>query len=170
MGVAFTFVVVEYCTQSHLSTEDYASAMQGLKRTRRFKKYTAWLRDVPDYIIDITKRLWSYVWRRNIRHIDNSNEGRHGHGGRRSLLWTWATNHKRGRRINSGFIEGVPLHRQGSGSPQGELRTMESAPKVAEMAPYMSPVEPEGAFPADLPMQPVEIPLEEGRWRSSYRH
>ena len=38
------YIVIEYCTQSHLSTEDYESAARGLKRTRWFRKYTAWIR------------------------------------------------------------------------------------------------------------------------------
>ncbi len=38
------YIVIEYCTQSHLSTEDYKSAAKGLKMTRRFRKYTAWIR------------------------------------------------------------------------------------------------------------------------------
>ena len=33
-------IVIEYCTQSHPSTEDYESAAQGLRTTRWFKKYT----------------------------------------------------------------------------------------------------------------------------------
>lgn len=37
-------VVIEYCTQTHLSMEDYDSAAHGLRTTRRFKKYMAWLR------------------------------------------------------------------------------------------------------------------------------
>lgn len=37
-------VVIEYCTQTHPITEDYDSAAQGHRATRRFKKYTAWIR------------------------------------------------------------------------------------------------------------------------------
>lgn len=37
-------IVIEYCTQTHLSTEEYDSAAQGLRATRRLKKYTAWIR------------------------------------------------------------------------------------------------------------------------------
>ena len=44
LAVGLIYVVVEYCTQSHLSTEDYHSAAQGLRTTRWFKKYTVWLR------------------------------------------------------------------------------------------------------------------------------
>ena len=176
MGVAFVFVVLEYCTQSHLSTENYNDAAQGLKRTRTFKKYTAWLRDAPDYMIDNAIRLWSHIWRRNARPIDKSHAGRYGQGGRRSLLWTWTTKRQRGRRMESGVIEGIPLHRQIS-PEESRLRrpSMNSrSPKPSEDSgsrPYMSPVDAEGDYPPDLPTQPADIPLEESRYayRPSYR-
>ena len=177
MGVAFVFVVVEYCTQSHLSTENYNDAAQGLKRTRRFKKYTAWLRDAPDYMIDNAIRMWSHIWRRNAaRRPDQSRAGRYGEGGRRGMLWTWTTKRQRGRRMESGVVEGIPLHRQISPEesrrrkPSGDSRS----PKPSEDSgsrPYMSPVGAEGDYPPELPMQPVEIPLEESiySYRPSYR-
>ena len=177
MGVAFVFIVVEYCTQSHLSTEDYDDAMRGLKRTRRFKKYTAWLRDVPDYIIDFIKRLWSHMLRRNKRLGDDGQSGRYGLRGRRSLLWTWQTNHQRGRtwRDSRGVIEGIPLHRQIS--PEESRRNMlvkssrsPSSARDTELAPYTSPTDFEGEYPPELPMHPVEIPLEDGRFHRLYRH
>lgn len=44
LTVGLIYIVIQYCTQSHLSTEDYDSAAKGLRSTRRFKKYTVWLR------------------------------------------------------------------------------------------------------------------------------
>ena len=44
MAAGLSYVVNEYCTQSHLSTEDYSSAAEGLQTTRKFKKSTMWLR------------------------------------------------------------------------------------------------------------------------------
>ncbi len=38
------YVLVEWCIQAHLSTEDYDSAMNGLWRVRRFRRFTLWLR------------------------------------------------------------------------------------------------------------------------------
>ena len=175
MGVAFAFIVIEYCTQSHLSTENYADAMQGLKRTRQFKKYTAWLRDVPDFIISIIKRLWSkFIWRRSTRYSQDLQAGRYGQGGRRSLLWTWKTKRRqRGRRsAGDGIIEGIPLHRQGSAEHSRVVEPLKRfrSPKDPEREPYTSPVSQEGEYPPELPLQPVEIPLEEGRVRRpSYR-
>ena len=52
MGIALAYLVMEYCTQSHLSTEDYGKAIRGLQRTRRFKKITRWFRVI------IEPRLW----------------------------------------------------------------------------------------------------------------
>lgn len=40
MAVGFMFLVTVYCTQSGLSTKDYADAAQGLKRTKWLKKHT----------------------------------------------------------------------------------------------------------------------------------
>lgn len=174
MGVAFVFVVIEYTTQSHLSTEDYEDAMQGLRRTRQFKKYTAWLRDVPDYIIDIFMRMWSKLWRINLKSTRDHQVGRYREGGRRSLLWTWSTKRQRGRRIDDGVLEGIPLHRQDSPQAprQGYLAKSARSPDTSndtELEPYASPISHEGEYPPELPTQPVEA-LEEGRYRGSYRH
>ncbi|MCJ1428298.1 hypothetical protein MMC29_006207 [Sticta canariensis] len=80
MTTAFAFIVTEYCTQSHLSTEDYADAAQGLRRTRCFKKYTYFL-GVPGYLIEVGKRVCHKIF------------GRYVDRGRRSLVWTWKTRH-----------------------------------------------------------------------------
>ena len=169
MGIAFAFIVIEYTTQSHLSTEHYGDAMQGLKRTRQFKKYTAWLRDVPDFIIDIIKRLWFKLWRRRTSYSEDLQAGRYGQGGRRSLLWTWKTKRQRGRRMGDGIMDGIPLHRQGSPehSRVAESSKRSRSPNYTDMDPYTSPLSYEGDYPPELPSQPVEIPLEEGRIRSS---
>lgn len=43
MIFSFVFIAWEWITQSHMSTEDYAQAMKGLRTTRRFKTLTRWL-------------------------------------------------------------------------------------------------------------------------------
>ncbi len=53
MAVGLLYVVNEYCTQSHLSTEDYESAAEGLRTTRRFKKYTMWLRHLASFTTNL---------------------------------------------------------------------------------------------------------------------
>ena len=44
MVLGLLSIVNEYCTQSHLSTENYDSAARGLRTTRRWKKSTMWIR------------------------------------------------------------------------------------------------------------------------------
>lgn len=79
LTIGLTFVVVEYCTQSHLNTEDYDTAMRGLRVTRWFKKYTYYFRGVPNFLIEAAKRLGHMMLRRRVR------------AARRSLVWTAAT-------------------------------------------------------------------------------
>ncbi|KAI9813607.1 MAG: hypothetical protein M1827_003677 [Pycnora praestabilis] len=76
MGIGCAFIVAEWCTQSHLSTEKIEPAMRGLRRTRLFKKYTFWIREIPDHGINLFYLLRSVVFRRGRRH-------------RRSLVWSW---------------------------------------------------------------------------------
>ncbi|MCJ1469601.1 hypothetical protein MMC07_008236 [Pseudocyphellaria aurata] len=79
MAIGFAFVVTEYCVQSHLSTEEYANAVRGLMRTRRFKKYAHVFRDIPEHLIAFGKFCCHKIFGRHIR------------DGRRSLVWTWKT-------------------------------------------------------------------------------
>ncbi|KAL8726506.1 MAG: hypothetical protein Q9166_006669 [cf. Caloplaca sp. 2 TL-2023] len=76
MSLGLAYVVVEYCTQSHLSTENYERAMQGLKHTRWFKKHTLFIRIVPDFVINKGKFIWHKITKGKSRR------------GRRSLVWT----------------------------------------------------------------------------------
>lgn len=75
MGTSLLYIAVEWCSQSHLWTADYEKAMTGLKRTRRFKKYTVGLRCIPDWLINQV----------GIHRPSFLGEGR----GRRSLVWRW---------------------------------------------------------------------------------
>ena len=74
--------------------------------------------------------------------------------------------------MSDGIIEGTPLHQQGSveHSRVAESSKRSRSPKGTEMEPYATTVGHEGGYPPELPLQPVEIPLEERRIRpSSYR-
>lgn len=42
MIISIVFIAWEWVTQSHMSTENYDSAMGGLRTTRRFKRWTRW--------------------------------------------------------------------------------------------------------------------------------
>ena len=77
MGLAY--IVAEYCTQSHLATENYEDACEGMKLTRRVKKYTYWLRsllDLSDYIILLIWRMVNYPRRKATNRQKN-------------LVWDW---------------------------------------------------------------------------------
>ncbi|KAL8716428.1 MAG: hypothetical protein Q9220_000335 [cf. Caloplaca sp. 1 TL-2023] len=78
MTLGLSYIAFEYCTQSHLSTEDYGRAMMGLKHTRWFKKHTLFIRVVPDAAIDLGKHVWHILTRGKARRT------------RRSLVWTFA--------------------------------------------------------------------------------
>ena len=76
MTIGLAYIVTEYCTQSHISTEDYDRAMQGLRFTRWFKKHTRFVGVVPDMVIRVGKLIFYKV------------SGGRSRRGRRSLVWT----------------------------------------------------------------------------------
>lgn len=57
MAAAIAYITYEYCTQSHLSSEDYEQAKQGLRTTRWFKGRTVWVQRVHDAIIRTLKQF-----------------------------------------------------------------------------------------------------------------
>ena len=85
--MSLLFIVVEYCVQSHMSTEEYDNAIRGLRAVRRFKKYTYYFRTVPELVIDVVKRLFHSVLGKRVR------------GGRRSLVWTSKVNRPQTPRV-----------------------------------------------------------------------
>ncbi|KAL6721732.1 hypothetical protein ACLMJK_000837 [Lecanora helva] len=76
MSGGLAYIVHEYCTQSHFSTEHYGRAMQGLRLTRAWKRYTRLVRVLPDTVIKFGKLCWFKV------------SGGKSRRGRRSLVWT----------------------------------------------------------------------------------
>ena len=44
MGLSMIYITVEWCQQSHLSTEDYQDAMKGLRMTRTYRSWTLFAR------------------------------------------------------------------------------------------------------------------------------
>ncbi|KAL8928595.1 MAG: hypothetical protein Q9208_001829 [Pyrenodesmia sp. 3 TL-2023] len=57
MTLTIVYITFEYTTQSHLSSEDYGQAMQGLRMTRWFRRRLAGIQDLPDALIRYLKRL-----------------------------------------------------------------------------------------------------------------
>lgn len=51
MGIGMIYLLVEWCLQSHLSTEDYVEAMRGLQNSRRFRRYTYWSRYPASFLV-----------------------------------------------------------------------------------------------------------------------
>ena len=79
MTAGLCYIAFEYCTQGHLNTEHYGRAMQGLKQTRRCKRYMMFIRMIPDQVIKVGKLL--------LHKTGLSQSG----SGRRSLVWTTKT-------------------------------------------------------------------------------
>ena len=144
MSVGFAFIVAEWCSQSHLSSEDYGKASRGLRRTRWFKKTTAWFRDIPEVLIELVLKARYKLVR-----------GRAERPGRRSLVWTWKTKERR-----HGVIDGQPIvnehsadeeadpflhHLKGGGSHTFRLQTLQTShtaylrvPSITETSPTSS--------------------------------
>ena len=76
MSAGLAYIVHEYCTQSHFSTEDYGRAMQGLRMTRWWKKHTRYIKIIPDLVIRFGKLCFFKI------------SGGKSRQGRRSLIWT----------------------------------------------------------------------------------
>lgn len=73
---ALIYSTYQYCTQSHLSSEDYDQALRGLRATRWFKRRTIWIRYSLEAIVKFFKRILHKVFGTNVNSI------------RRSLVWT----------------------------------------------------------------------------------
>ena len=97
MMISFSYIVAEWCSQSHLSTEKYKDASKGLKTTRWWKKHTLYIRRVPDVAIEFLKNIYNLVLRNNVGA---------GKRNRRSLVW--AAKVKTGNRAKSPRITGEP--------------------------------------------------------------
>ena len=81
MGLAY--IVAEFCSQSHLATEDFGDASEGLKLTRRYKKYTYWLRLLLSWD-EILLQIWKAVcfrWWRVTRQRPRAFT--------KTLIWDW---------------------------------------------------------------------------------
>lgn len=61
MMLSMIFITYEYCTQSHLSSEDYDQAMQGLRMTRSFKRHMSWCYQIPASVIRMVRVLLNSI-------------------------------------------------------------------------------------------------------------
>ena len=92
MAVGLSYVANEYCTQSHLSTEDYESAAEGLRTTRRFKKCTMGLRHLASSTATLLHLLTFSIFESQSK----------------SLAWDWMTKDKRIWTRKAQIINGRP--------------------------------------------------------------
>ena len=79
MCAGFAYIVAEYCTQAHISTDHYGRAMQGLMMTRRYKKYTSRIRTMIYDGLDGMGLVWRKIRGQTSRPV------------KRSLRWDWRT-------------------------------------------------------------------------------
>lgn len=79
MFTAIAFLVVEWCEQSHLNSVNFEKAMNGLMVTRYYKRYTIYIRRVPDCFIRLFKKSWRTVSGKVTRHPKTRE--------RESLVW-----------------------------------------------------------------------------------
>lgn len=128
MCTAFALIVVEYCTQSHLSTVDYEESRRGLRWTRWFKKHTYLFRSIPRKFIGCGIHLWLKIMGKKAFHE------------RRSLLWTWKTKEQGGLPTLEG--QGSNLHLSG-GSRSRESDDAFESDGIGE--------------PGDVLMEPLEL-------------
>lgn len=60
------WVVLNWCDQSHLTTDDYGNAAKGLMTTRRFLKATRYIRYAPESIARLLHQLWAQCTGRHV--------------------------------------------------------------------------------------------------------
>lgn len=107
LGLGVVYIVAEYCTQSHLAAEDYHQSCDGLRLTRRFKKYTYWLRlllGLGDWIVLL---FWNVTRKATNRQPRAFNK---------TLVWNW--------KVKSRSADGRPAAQ----APNDQSRRRSSTP------------------------------------------
>ena len=105
LAAGLVYIVIEYCTQSHLSTEDYESAAAGLRMTRAFRKYTTWRRFLEAPLARLMHKVSFGILRSDSK----------------SLVWEWKT---RDGRVGMEGVDGVDGQVPGEGSDAVALGTL----------------------------------------------
>lgn len=75
MSLGMSYIVLEWLIQAHLSTEDYKDAMAGLRRVRRFRRATHWVRYPSSLLVHAINNIMSAC---RLRHSSES----------KVLVWT----------------------------------------------------------------------------------
>ena len=79
LAASLLYIVIEYCTQSHLSTEDFDSAIRGLQMTRWSRKHTVWIPRLGRFVASFIHTLTFGLFESNTK----------------SLVWDWKTRDER---------------------------------------------------------------------------
>lgn len=90
----------EFCTQSHLATEDFDDAVEGMKLTRRFKKYTYWFRmllGLGDQILLLCSKVVRFSWEKATRR-QKATTTQVSKARNKTLCWGWRA--ERPRRLS----------------------------------------------------------------------
>jgi hypothetical protein len=122
MLLTISYVLKEWCVQSHLNTSNYTAAAHGLRRTRTFRKYTQFL-SIPKNAAKAFLKLLSRMAGTKGRLL-----------GRRSLVWTSKPNKEAWN--GHGFVEervlqSIEGHQAGSGNASNS-ETRKNEPNVKE--------------------------------------
>jgi hypothetical protein len=80
MAISMAYVVLEWCLQSHLSTESPNDARKGLQRTRRFRWFISPLQSTINIVYFTINRAFAVLLLLK--------EGKSGKGMQKSLVWT----------------------------------------------------------------------------------
>ncbi|KAI4677090.1 uncharacterized protein J4E88_006897 [Alternaria novae-zelandiae] len=87
MGLSMFYITVEWCQQSHLSTEDYDDAMEGLRLTRKYRLRTMHARRISRATLAQLGKLGFAIGKLiNVVGADKKP--------RKTLMWTWDTTKK----------------------------------------------------------------------------
>ena len=82
--MGLVYIVAEYCTQSHLATQDFKDACEGIRFTRRFKKYTYW----PRLLLHLFDEVLFLAWKA-VRYPLQKATGRQLMAFNKTLVWDW---------------------------------------------------------------------------------
>lgn len=106
MGIGMIYIVVEWCLQSHLSTENYAAARRGLEHTRRYRLIIYPIRLALRFLISRMLALFAFTARKlNLSYKSH-----------KSLLWARKTTYRHTRPTRT--IPHVPAYANTPASPR----------------------------------------------------
>lgn len=104
MGLAY--IVAEFCTQSHLATEDFDDALKGMKVTRWFKKHTYWFRmllSLWDNMLLLMLKVVRFSWEKATRRQKATKRASTARN--KTLYWGWRAERPRRESSSQPLLE-----------------------------------------------------------------